>query len=218
MKFSSWLDAVRSARTFGRLARSRATRQSHSADVQIAETLETRAVPTVTVLSVGSSGATSLFISSDSGDAITVRVNSTLVEVLANGTPVASAPAVLASDVSQLDVQGGDGNNVIDLTGVSSSEFSALQGITINGGDGNDSILGSDSFDDLIYGGNGNDTVSGGVGNDTVAGNDGNDSILGGEGDDSLGSTSASTREDGNDTLDGGNGNDTLGAGAAPTV
>ena len=107
-------------------------------------------VPTVTVSPVGGPGAIDLFIASDSGDAITVRTDptdSTLVQVLANGIPVVSAPTVLAADVTHLDVQGGDGNNVIDLTGVSATEFSNLMGVTINGGDGNDKITGNDDYD-----------------------------------------------------------------------
>lgn len=77
MRFSSWLDAVRSGRKFGRSVRTRATRLSRVADVRIAETLETRVVPTVTVSPVGGPGAIDLFIASDSGDAITVRTDPT---------------------------------------------------------------------------------------------------------------------------------------------
>ncbi len=179
MRFSSWLDAVRSRRKSGRSVRARATRLSRAADVQISERLENRVVPTVTVSPTGPSGDITLFVSSDSGDAITVRVSqtdSTLVEVLANGVAVASTPTVLAAEVTHLDVQGGDGNNVIDLTGVTASDYSnPLIEITIDGGDGNDSITGSDDFGELISGGNGNDTLIGGAGDDTVAGNDGND-------------------------------------------
>ncbi|MDJ0631056.1 MAG: sulfatase-like hydrolase/transferase [Rhodobacter sp.] len=67
-------------------------------------------------------------------------------------------------------------------------------GLTIDGGAGNDTIRGS-SGDDLVEGGTGNDhligiggddTLRGGAGNDTIRGSSGDDSIVGGAGDDSI--------------------------------
>ncbi len=76
-------------------------------------------------------------------------------------------------------------------------------GVAINGGDGNDTLIGSD-FDDVLAGGNGNDIVDGLGGNDLLSGDDGDDAIRGGSGDDRI------VGNAGNDTLLGGDGNDAL--------
>jgi len=68
---------------------------------------------------------------------------------------------------------------------------------TLNGGNGNDAILGL-AGNDTLNGGNGNDVLDGGFGNDALAGGNGEDSLDGGPG---------------NDTLDGGNGPDTVNGG-----
>ena len=84
---------------------------------------------------------------------------------------------------------GGDGDNVIDI-----SSFVATYPPTLDGGAGNDQLIGS-SFMDLLRGQDGNDTLIGGDGNDFLQGGAGNDQLNGG---------------DGNDGLSGGSGNDTL--------
>src|SRR4051794_2125143 len=48
-------------------------------------------------------------------------------------------------------------------------------GLTIYGGDGNDTITGT-AYDDIIYGAGGSDTIHGGGGNDIIYG-DNNDSV-----------------------------------------
>ena len=68
--------------------------------------------------------------------------------------------------------------------------------LTLDGGDGNDTINGS----------NGSDTILGGAGNDIIDGNQGNDFILMGADDD----TFKWDPGDGNDTVEGQSGNDTL--------
>jgi Ca2+-binding RTX toxin-like protein len=130
-------------------------------------------------------------------------------------------PDVDPATVRSISLNGGTGKDSINLTGLSPSLYWHVSGVTINGGDGNDTITGSFGADsinggngnDSIVGGDGNDTLLGGAGNDTLsglAGDDeidsgaGNDSVLGGDGNDELhGGT-------GLDTLDGGNGNDCL--------
>ncbi|MGC9450585.1 MAG: hypothetical protein ACP5I4_03990 [Oceanipulchritudo sp.] len=76
---------------------------------------------------------------------------------------------------------GGEGNDTIDLSGVTHSGIAYL----VEGGVGNDAIKGT------AAGG----TMDGGIGNDTLTGGDGRDIIIGGEG---------------SDTIDGGKGNDYL--------
>lgn len=62
-----------------------------------------------------------------------------------------------------LIVTGSDGNNTLDLSGVDST-FSNLTSIEVSGGDGNDTILGSGTLASTLNGGNGADTITGGAG------------------------------------------------------
>jgi Ca2+-binding RTX toxin-like protein len=106
----------------------------------------------------------------------------------------------------------GDGaSNVIDLSGLTSISGLAY----VDGGAGDDTIIGSNFSDDL-RGGDGNDTLiggaaadrlDGGAGNDLLIGQAQNDTLLGGDGDDTL------VGGAGNDTLNGGNGKDVIDAG-----
>lgn len=86
----------------------------------------------------------------------------------------------------------------------------------IDGGDGNDRILGQLGAD-TITGGLGNDTIDGGVGADNISGGDGADVITGGAGNDVLnGGTGADTISggDGADTISGGGDNDYISGGS----
>ncbi len=75
--------------------------------------------------------------------------------------------------------------------------------VYVNGGNGNDQIVGN-SASDLLVGGNGDDTLSGGAGNDLLDGGRGSDVLVGGADTDTL------RGGDGNDVLAGGAGNDGL--------
>jgi len=93
----------------------------------------------------------------------------------------------------------------------------------LNGGNGNDTLIGGDDKDTL-NGGAGNDTLIGGGGNDTLNGGDGDDTLFGGGGDDTvIGGKGTDTAflgagndtfiwfpGDGSDVVDGGAGFDTL--------
>lgn len=74
---------------------------------------------------------------------------------------------------------------------------------TINGFDGNDTLIGG-AKDDNIFGGNQNDILEGRDGNDLLSGGNGNDILLGENGNDKLFGGNE------NDRLIGGPGNDTL--------
>jgi Ca2+-binding RTX toxin-like protein len=133
--------------------------------------------------------------------------------------------------VSEIDANGGQGNDVIDLRGV-------LATAHVQGGPGNDTIYLSDgpnstadggSGDDTItassaatatgvtiHGGDGNDTLTAGTqaitiygdgGNDTITGSPKDDMLYGGDGNDTI------TGGDGNDFIDGGAGNDVIDGG-----
>ncbi len=105
-------------------------------------------------------------------------------------------------DFSTNTLTGTSGNDVFDISGVSSF----VAGGTIDLGDGNDNYQGAMIGDDVL-GGLGNDSLSGNDGDDTINGGDGNDSLSGGNGNDvfTLGSAGP-----GNDTFAGGAGNDQL--------
>jgi Ca2+-binding RTX toxin-like protein len=77
----------------------------------------------------------------------------------------------------------------------------------IEGGDGDDRLIGTNAPDD-IFAGNGNNRIIGRGGNDRITSGDGHDTIRGGAGDDRISSGG------GNDIITGGGGNDIIDAGA----
>jgi Ca2+-binding RTX toxin-like protein len=112
---------------------------------------------------------------------------------------------------------GGNGNDTLNAS-------MTWAFVALDGGAGNDSILGSKSGDrifagadsDTVNAGGGSDTADGGSGNDSVFGGSGFDVLLGGAGADTLvGGDDDDTLEGGseNDLLFGGNGNDSLDGG-----
>ena len=101
-------------------------------------------------------------------------------------------PPSSVTDVEQLLIQGGAGNDTI----VGQNGIATLTQLTIDGGAGNDTLLGGD----------GNDILLGGGGNDFVDGNRGNDTAQLGAGDDVFGWDPG----DGSDTVEGNGGTDTL--------
>ena len=109
------------------------------------------------------------------------------VSGLAAQTTIASAEAT-----DSLTLQGLEGNDKINASAVGSGAIA----LTIDGGVGNDSIVGSAAADMLI-GGDGNDTVTGGQGSDTAFLGKGDDLFVWNPG-------------DGNDVIEGQAGTDTL--------
>lgn len=109
------------------------------------------------------------------------------------------------SGVTKIIADGGLGNDVIDLSGVSSAIKAEIRGgdgdDKITGGAGADMLFG-DAGDDIILGGKGNDEIYGGLGVDKLKGEDDEDKLFGEEGNDEL------EGGPGGDTLDGGSGDD----------
>ncbi len=95
---------------------------------------------------------------------------------------------------------GDAGNDTITVRGGASG---ASMAGTVDGGTGNDKIIGAEG-DDTLSGGDGNDRVYGGDGNDTLKGGSGIDTLNGDAGDDKIYGGS------GLDILRGGDGNDTM--------
>ncbi len=118
--------------------------------------------------------------------------------VTANGTRVRidrvdPAPfSIDAGTIENVVINANGGDDSISATG----DLASLIKLTVDGGDGNDKILGS----------NGNDTLKGGNGNDFIDGQQGNDLGLMGAGDDVF----QWDPGDGNDTIEGQAGFDTM--------
>ena len=162
------------------------------------ERLEDRTLLAASSLWIASSGL--LSVTATSGESITVTKNSLAeVEVEIDGVLDTSLPVIPAATVQQIQIQGGDGDNAIDLSDVGQALFSYtdLGGdgvqIVVNGGDGHDTITGSLDLDDTLEGGDGDDILNAGLGDKSLDGGGGDDTLSGGTGDDYL---------DGDDGLD----------------
>jgi len=81
-----------------------------------------------------------------------------------------------------ISMSGGNGN---DTMAVDESHGAVMLPVTMSGGNGKDGLTGG-SGDDVLDGGNGNDVLVGGAGNDHLLGGNGKDSLDGQDGDDAL--------------------------------
>ncbi len=203
MLFKSWLQSLGRKHS----ARPRTTGNTTTTKAA-AERLEDRSLLSVAALFVNGE----LFVSSDGGDSIAIQQNATTlrVEVVANGVVLGTAPNVATSSVTSIVVKGGDSENSIDLNLVTNLTYPSLTGlrpIFVDGGNGNDTILGSPTYGDSVLGGDGIDVINGQGGNDSVDGGNGRDAITGGDGNDSL------TGGDGSDNITGDLGNDIISGG-----
>lgn len=198
MRISSWLKNWR-----------RRKPGNHSRVAALAaERFEERSLPSASVLVVGGSGL-SITLSLDDSVSVGSVNGEVVVQIGANGgnpLPVGLG-GLQASAVQSIVITGGEEGNPIDLNGVLATDFTNLTSIRVDGGNGDDSILGSNDFADSLSGGDGNDTLSGQGGNDTLNGDDGADVISGAAGSDNL------NGGDGADNIDAGTEDDTVSAG-----
>jgi hypothetical protein len=113
-------------------------------------------------------------------------------------------PAVFHQPRELLTVNSGDRDDTVDVTWPASAAPSPLllAGTGIDGGPGDDAIVGSDVNDD-IRGGDGEDRVEGRDGADEISGGAGRDRLSGGFGDDAI-----TSRDGVADTVDCGPGGD----------
>lgn len=110
-----------------------------------------------------------------------------------------------ASQVSQVEFQGGNGNDRFV------NNFYSMR-VRAFGGGGNDYLEGYNG-NDIFVGGSGDDTLVGYGGNDQMWGGEGNDLLLGGNGNDDLMGDSGNDQLNGQGDIDrfwGGDGNDVL--------
>ncbi len=102
------------------------------------------------------------------------------------------------------NLTGGAGGNILNA-----SAFTGLA-VTLSGGGGADTLIGSATKSNVLNGDAGNDTLTGGSLADTINGGDGTDSLIGGAGNDKLygqdGDNDALCGGTGSDLLDGGTG------------
>lgn len=148
-------------------------------------------------------------------------------------TVVVNGASAAASDVIKLTQTGTGADATVHVAGLAAettiSHFDAGDHLTVNGLGGNDRIdagLLPQSMTLTLDGGEGNDTLFGGAGADLLLGGAGNDLVVGGKGDDVaiLGAgddTFAWAPGDGSDTIEGGLGTDSLaflGAAANETI
>jgi Ca2+-binding RTX toxin-like protein len=145
-----------------------------------------------------------LTVESDAGDAITITCVGNQVQVN-GGNPDTGAAACDA--ITSIVVNGDDGANVIDLSGVADkddnvdTDFPAIASVTIDGRGGNDTITGSEHTD-TMRGGDGADRIVGDENKapgsfDVFEGQAGDDTLVWNPGHDS-------------DKMDGGDGADTI--------
>ena len=151
-------------------------------------------------LSVGQNSVGQLTVTQNG---VTLVVNTgTIPNLIINGNGGNDAITIGSLDQTigfVLTVNGGDGNDTISAAGA------ALGNVRLGlyGQAGNDSLVGS-TGNDTLDGGDGNDSLDGGAGNDSLSGGAGNDVIIGGDGNDTI------NGGDGDDNLIGGNGNDSI--------
>jgi Ca2+-binding RTX toxin-like protein len=120
-----------------------------------------------------------------------------IINVSANGQDVlltddTGADLTDVSGVENLVIDGAAGDDRIDASALPAG----LTQLTIDGGSGNDTIIGSQG-DDILLGGSGDDVIVGGRGSDLLFGGSGDDVFIWNPG-------------DGSDVVDGGSGFDTL--------
>jgi Ca2+-binding RTX toxin-like protein len=195
--------------------RTRQTRRSMCRSTSLlSESLEQRTL--LTIASAVSGQLLTVTLTEDS-DVVISEANG-LIQL--NGQDI--DPATNAADILEIHVIGGDGDNAIDLSGVSNGTLPLLSRVVIDAGAGNDNVLGSQIADE-IYGGDGDDFVVGNAGPDVIMGGDGNDILLGAAGSDAVfgeagndtvlgqgASLDSVSGGPGIDFIDGGSGGDTL--------
>jgi hypothetical protein len=117
------------------------------------------------------------------------------------------------ANIARIELDAGNGDDLARIDEANGS-FSDTIPTILEGGNGNDRLIGGSGAvrlrggngDDNLVGGNGAETFEGGNGNDTFDGNRGNDVAVMGNGDD----TFVWDPGDGSDTIEGGNGVDTM--------
>ncbi len=104
------------------------------------------------------------------GSAIDLLIESADVSFTLTDTGLTGLGVDSLSAIEQISLSGGSGNNLLDASGTSRT-------VTLNGGDGNDTLIGGSAADNL-NGGNGNDHLTGNGGADVLLAGDGIDRLI----------------------------------------
>ena len=124
------------------------------------EMLERRIVPTLTA----TIAAGTLTVTATAAESITVTSVNGNVAINGNAAFDGLAPSTASGAVTKLIVQGGTGANSINLAGVTEAAFTALSEVSIIGGQGSDTIMGSGLDDTIVWNnGDGSDRIDGGA-------------------------------------------------------
>lgn len=116
----------------------------------------------------------------------TTSVTNGTFTTYAAGPQTAGSTAILQNG-TVTSVTGTGGNDKIDVGTINqeADHKAPTQGVTINAGAGNDTVVGT-KFNDKIFGGSGNDGLNGGAGNDYLDGGSGTNVLTGGAGNDTF--------------------------------
>jgi Ca2+-binding RTX toxin-like protein len=120
----------------------------------------------------GDGAADNVVVDATNGDDAVV-VSGGPGSVQASGLPALVSVSGATAGSDRLTVNALDGSDVIDASSVPAT--SAL--LTLNGGEGDDVVIGG-AGDDVLTGGGGDDVLLGGPGNDTIDGAPGDDVVI----------------------------------------
>ena len=145
-------------------------------------------------------GTTLTFTGDGAGDSLVIGESNGLLTQAINGGAASTdfgGQTLPANNTINVVVNAGGGEDTVTVATAS------LASLTVDGGDGNDTIAGN-ADDDQLRGGNGADSLSGGDGDDRILGDDGDDTMAGGAGNDVL----VWNPGDDSDVMDGDGGSD----------
>ncbi len=117
-------------------------------------------------------------IGTDQGE--TTSIGCAGSEVTVDGASPSGGPEA-CSNLREIRVNAGGGDDRVSLAEVARSTFSNLVSISVSGDDGDDTLIGSD-FADVLSGGGGADVVRGGSGADRLVPGPGYNQVEGGDG------------------------------------
>ncbi|MCR9148164.1 MAG: Hint domain-containing protein, partial [Rhodobacteraceae bacterium] len=121
--------------------------------------------------------------------------------IVQSGPEITTEPVTHTTTFSEIEtVDLGSGDDTVDGS-------ATTQGISVDGGAGDDSLTGGDG-DDTLDGGDGTDTILGGAGDDSILTSGGNDSIDAGDGADVISATATDPSGAYSFSVDGGSGGD----------
>ena len=211
MIFRAWCHWLRTVQ--------RKQRHSHRrTDPLVAETLEMRCVPTITV----TGSATSPVITLSAAEGMIVSDNGTNLIFDSGSGPVVVGGAFGSVTSLRIRCTSSTANNIIHINLKSSVGLNSSLIVTVDGTNGGNDLIDASQSDvpvslfggsgrDTLIGGSANDSLNGGIGDDSLTGGNGNDDLTGGTGNDILsgdGGDDLCLGGDGADTISGGEGND----------